>query len=117
MWQIKYKDFKSSLEFLTNYGFEYGFDLATDKRECYRNNFGEIILEFVRTEPNEWTPQICVEINCWKKVIDVKEKCSELDLKQSKNIYDTLHNIAKKEAATKGKVLDILVHPKHLKNS
>ena len=39
---MKYKDFKTSLEFLQNYGFEYCKDSATGRAECYKNEFGEI---------------------------------------------------------------------------
>lgn len=42
----KYRDFKSALCFLEEYGFEYTKDSVTGKRECYKNYFGEIVLEY-----------------------------------------------------------------------
>ena len=60
---MKYKDFKSALKFLEEYGFEYGLDSITNKRSCYRNFYGEIVLEYYRLDANDYIPQVYIEIN------------------------------------------------------
>ena len=110
----RFKDFKSSLEFLTSYGFEYCYDSATGKRECYKNRFGEIILDHKQLDPNCWIPQICIEINYRKQIINVEQEYFLLHNKKSKNLFDMLHIIAKNKIATRGKLFDILIEPKYL---
>ena len=78
---MKHKDFKSALEFLVDYGFEYCYDSATGKRNCYKNRFGEIVLDYKRIDPNYWVPEICVEINYWKTVIDVEKEYKKIKAK------------------------------------
>ena len=118
---MKHKDFKSSLEFLLDYGFEYTYDSETGKRQCYKNRFGEIVLDYKRVDPNYWIPQICSEINYYKQIIDVEKKYSVLKEKRSAlynfihrvTIFDKLYEIAKNEVNT-GKIFDILIEPKYI---
>ena len=122
---MKCKDFQSALEFLIDYGFEYCYDSATGRRKCYKNKFGEIILEYKQLDPNDWIPQICIEINYWKQVLDVEREYSSLgrtrrticDMLYRKTLYNKLHDIAKNDIMTKGKVFGILIEPQYLSNS
>ena len=97
-------------------GFEYCYDSATGKRECYKNRFGEIVLDSKQLDPNYWKPQICVEINYWKTVIDVEKEYLKLGFKKCKMLYDMLHDVAKSKIYLTGKLFDILVEPNYLKN-
>lgn len=119
---MKHKDFKSALEFLVDYGFEYCYDSATGKRNCYKNRFGEIVLDYKRIDPNYWVPQICTEINYWKQVIDIEKKYSALGKKRcllsnlihKATIFDMLYDVANNEIKTTGKVFGILIEPKYI---
>lgn len=121
---MKYKDFQSALEFLLDYGFEYCYDSATGRRKCYKNKFGEIVLDYERTNPNEWIPQICIEVNYWKQVLNIEREYSSLGKKRKtgcnllhrKTLYDKLYEIAKNDVETKGKIFGILIEPKYLSN-
>lgn len=118
---MRYKDFKSALEFLQDYGFEYSYDSATGRRRCYKNCFGEIVLDYMRLDPNYYVPQICTEINCWKQVVDVEKKYSELKGKRGTlyrlirrvTMFDMLHEVVKSEV-NNGKVFGILIETKYL---
>ena len=114
---MKYKDFKTSLEFLQNYGFEYCKDSATGRAECYKNEFGEIVLRYKQLDPNYWVPEICVEINYWKTIIDVEKEYKKTRLISFKKLYDMLHVVAKYSIKTTGKLYGILIHPDYLKNN
>lgn len=111
---MKYKDFRSSLAFLTAYVFKYCYDSATGRRECYKNGFGEIILGYKQLDPNDWVPQICIEINYWKQVINVEQEYLLLGNKRSKKLFDMLHYIAKRKIEQSGKLFDILIDPQYL---
>lgn len=122
---MKCKDFQSALEFLLDYGFEYCYDSATGRRKCYKNKFGEIVLDYKQLDPNDWIPQICIEVNCWKQVLDIEREYSLLGKKRKtiyhvlhrKTLYDKLYDIAKNDVETKGKVFGILIEPNCLSNS
>lgn len=119
---MKYKNFKSALEFLSNYGFEYCYDSATGKRECYKNRFGEIILNYYQLDPNYWIPQICAIISNQRQVIDLEKEYSALGKKRSViyelihriTIFDMLYDVAKNDIETTGKVFGILIETKYL---
>ena len=121
---MKHKDFQSALEFLLDYGFEYGCDSATGRRQCYKNKFGEIVLDYIQIDPNEWIPQISIEINYWKQVLNVEKEYSLLgkrrticDLLACKTLYDKLHDLAKNDIEKQCKVFGIFIEPKYLSNS
>lgn len=122
---MKYNDFKSALDFLLDYGFEYCYDSATGRRKCYKNGFGEIVLDYKQLDPNYWIPQICIEISYWKQVLDVEREYSSLGIKRKtihdvlyrKTLFDKLHVLAKNDIETKGKIFGILIEPKYLSNS
>jgi hypothetical protein len=122
---MQYKDFQSALEFLVDYGFEYCFDSATGRRKCYKNKFGEIVLDYKQLDPNYWIPQICIEINYWKQVLDVegeyllrgKSRRTTCDMLRRKTLFDKLHDIAKNDIAANGKVFGIIIEPTYLSNS
>ena len=114
---MKYKDFKTSLEFLINYGFTYCKDSATGRADCYKNEFGEIVLRYKELDPNYWVPEICVEINFWKTVIDIDKEYKKIRLIKLKKTYDMLHDIAQHNIKTTGKLFGILIHPDYLNNN
>jgi hypothetical protein len=122
---MQYKDFQSALEFLVDYGFEYCFDSATGRRKCYKNKFGEIVLDYKQLDSNYWIPQICIEINYWKQVLDVegeyllrgKSRRTTYDMLRRKTLFDKLHDIAKNDIAANGKVFGIIIEPTYLSNS
>ncbi len=108
---MRYLDFKSALKFLEEFGFEYGMDSMTNKRECYRNFYGEIILEYYRLDANEYIPQICIEINGWKSKIDIDEKHKNLS---GRNYYTKLHDVIKLELFTNYKIYNLKVENQYL---
>lgn len=122
---MQYHDFQSALAFLADYGFEYCYDSATGRRKCYKNKFGEIVLGYKQLDSNYWIPQICIEINYWKQVLDVEREYLSLgkprrtiwDVLRRKTLFDKLHDIAKYDIATTGKVFGILIEPTYLSNS
>ena len=111
---MKYKDFKSALKFLEEYGFEYGLDSITNKRSCYRNFYGEIVLEYYRLDANDYIPQIYIEINGWKNKINIEEEYKVISNKKFVNFYTKVHEVIKLELETNYKIYDLIVENKYL---
>ena len=111
---MKYKDFKSALKFLEEYGFEYGLDSITNKRSCYRNFYGEIVLEYYRLDPNYYIPQIYIEINGWKNKINIEEEYKIISNKKFVGFYTKVHEVIKLELETNFKIYDLIVDSKYL---
>ena len=112
--RMKYEDFKTSLEFLTLYGFEYTYDSETGKRECYKNRFGEIILSYNRLDVNNWIPQIYIKAHNRQQIIDIEQAYLTLGNRKIKNTFDMLNAVAKNSVVTYGKLFDILIEPQYL---
>ena len=112
--RMKYEDFKTSLEFLTLYGFEYTYDSETGKRECYKNRFGEIILSYNRLDVNNWIPQIYIKAHNRQQIIDIEQAYLILGNRKIKNTFDMLNAVAKNSVVTYGKLFDILIEPQYL---
>ncbi len=111
---MKYKNFKCSLEFLTSYGFEYAYDSETGKRECYKNRFGEIVLDYKQLDPNYWVPQIYINAHNRQQIINIEQEYLLLGNKKIKKTFDMLNDIAKNRIVTYGKLFDILIEPQYL---
>ena len=111
---MNYKDFKTSLEFLTLYGFEYTYDSETGKQECYKNRFGEIILSYKRLDSDSWIPQIYIKAHNRKQIINIEQAYLILGNRKIENTYDMLNAVAKNSVVTYGKLFDILIEPKYL---
>ena len=111
---MKYKDFKSALKFLEEYGFEYGLDSITNKRICYRNFYGEIVLEYYRLDANEYVPRIYIEINGWKTKINIEEEYKVISNKKFVDFYTKVHEVIKLELETNYKIYDLIVDSKYL---
>ncbi|MBR5242052.1 MAG: hypothetical protein IKV20_02825 [Clostridia bacterium] len=112
--RMKYEDFKTSLEFLTLYGFEYTYDSETGKRECYKNRFVEIILSYNRLDVNNWIPQIYMKAHNRQQIIDIEQAYLILGNRKIKNTFDMLNAVAKNSVVTYGKLFDILIEPQYL---
>ena len=112
--KMKYKNFKTSLEFLTSYGFEYTYDSETKKRECYKNRFGEIVLGYKRLDPNDWVPQIYIKAHNCQRIINIEQEYLLLGNRKIKKTFDMLNDIAKNSIMKHGKLFDILIEPQYL---
>ena len=112
--KMKYENFKTSLEFLTSYGFEYICDFEMEKRECYKNRFGEIILGYKRLDPNDWVPQIYIKAHNCQRIINIEQEYLLLGNKKIKRTFDMLNDIAKNSIMKYGKLFDILIEPQYI---
>ncbi len=74
MKKIFSEKFKDEFQFLEKYGFAFDVDPYNEERLCYRNRFGEIILSFECYNNMGYREKLYVQINGWKKEIDVKEE-------------------------------------------
>lgn len=108
----KYKDFQSSLEFLLDYGFEFSKDSATGRKKCYKNEYGEIVLRSKQIDANYYIPQICIEINQWKKIIDIEKEYLLISEKKSKKFYDMVHDVIKNQL-NYNKIFDLRINAKY----
>lgn len=63
--------FKEDFQFLEQYGFVFDIDPYNEERLCYRNRFGEIILSFESYNDIGYKEKVYVQINGWKKEIDL----------------------------------------------
>ena len=111
---MKYKNFKSSLEFLISYGFEYTCDSETGKRESYKNRFGEIILGYKHLDPNDWVPQIYINTHNRQRLINIEQEYMLLGNKKIKKTFHMLHDIAKNSIVKHGKLFEVLIEPQYL---
>ena len=112
--KMKYENFKTSLEFLTSYGFEYTCDSEMEKCECYKNRFGKIILVYKQLDPNDWVPQIYIKAHNWKQKINIEQEYLLLGNRKIKKTFDMLNDIAKNSIVKHGKLFDILIEPQYL---
>lgn len=67
------QDFKEKYSFLEEYGFVFAVDPFNSNRPCYKNLYGEIILWFTHHGSIGSSLELYVQINGWKKTINVKE--------------------------------------------
>ena len=109
----KYKDFESALEFLLDYGFEFCNDSATGRHKCYKNEYGEIVLRYKQLDPNYYVPQICIEINYWKKVIDIDKEFVQISKKKFTMFYDMVHEVINNQINKNNKIFDLRINPKY----
>ena len=105
----KYNDFESALEFLLDYGFEFCNDSATGRHKCYKNEYGEIVLRYKQLDPNYYVPQICIEINYWKKVIDIDKEFVQISKKKSTMFYDMVHEVINNQINKNNKIFDLRI--------
>ncbi len=109
----KYNDFESALEFLLDYGFEFCNDSATGRHKCYKNEYGEIVLRYKQLDPNYYVPQICIEINYWKKVIDIDKEFVQISKKKSTMFYDMVHEVINNQINKNNKIFDLRINPQY----
>lgn len=110
----KYRDFKSALCFLEEYGFEYTKDSVTGRRECYKNYFGEIVLEYKQLDQNYWIPEICIEIGYGKTVISIDSEYKALKKKRTRNYYYKLHEVVYSELHNNHKIFNLSIEQQYI---
>lgn len=110
----KYNDFKSALSFLEQYGFEYTQDSANGRREFYKNYFGKIVLGYKQLDPNYFVPEISIEINYWKTVINIDAEYKELKKKRSLNFYRKLYEVVYFELHNNYKIFNLNIESQYV---
>lgn len=110
----KYKDFETALSFLLDYGFEYSFDKTTGKRRCYKNEYGELVLDYKRIDANYWIPQLLIIINYNEKYIDIEKEYLDLGKKRLIRFYDMLYYVIKAELETNYKIFNLNINIKYI---
>ncbi len=111
---MKYKDFKTALAFLEDYGFEYCLDKVTGKRECYKNEYGELVLNYKRLDANYWVPQLLINIDYCENHIDIDKEYLSLGKKRTIGFYDMLHYVIKAELETNYKIFNLRIDIKYI---
>lgn len=101
---------KEKYKFLEQYGFVFGIDPFNPNRPCYKNNFGEIVFWY---DENSlvFQPIIYIQINGWKKEINVKEEYKKKFGKNGflKSISEMFRKIFIKSAKRYGNFYDLKV--------
>ena len=66
--------FRKNYMFLEKYGFTFDVDPCNPNRPCYKNEYGEIIEYYKNNGSGVFSKEIFVQINGWKKEINLKEE-------------------------------------------
>lgn len=99
--------FKEDFKFLEKYGFAFTVDPFNKGRPCYQNRFGEIILWV-----NDISLYIYVQVNGWRKDINVKEEYKNIFKKSTlKPLHVMFEELFVYLVNTTGKFYDLEVIP------
>lgn len=66
--------FKEKYSFLEEYGFIFSSDPFNPERPCYKNLYGQIVVWFIHNSGLYSPLELYVQINGWKKTINLKEE-------------------------------------------
>ena len=109
---MKYKDFKTALAFLEDYGFKYCSD--DNNRKCYKNEYGELLLYWKMIDYDYGVPKLLIRINYNESIIDLDKEYLSLGKKRTIGFYDMLYYVIKAELETNYKIFNLNINIKYI---